>query len=105
MAGQTSSFSAAPSAAGYLYQARLALALCLRYVNADVGVEVGIERLDDVSFEQAGSALELLQAKHHIDRVASLTDNERRSMENLAGLERGDHRGSYLACSHPAEPW
>ena len=74
MAGQTSSFSAAPSAAGYLYQARLALALCLRYVNADVGVEVGIERLDDVSFEQAGSALALLQAKHHIDRVASLTD-------------------------------
>lgn len=74
LAGQTPSFSAAPSAAGYLYQARLAVALCLRYVNADVGVEVGIERLDDVSFEQGGTALELLQAKHHIDRVASLTD-------------------------------
>lgn len=67
-------FSAAPSAAGYFYQARLALALCLKYVNADVGVEVGIERLDDVSFEANGTALELLQAKHHINRVASLTD-------------------------------
>jgi len=67
-------FNAAPSAAGYLYQARLALALCLKYVNGDVGVEVGIERLDDVSFESGGSALELLQAKHHIDRVASLSD-------------------------------
>jgi len=43
-------------------------------VNGDVGVEVGIERLDDVSFESGGSALELLQAKHHIDRVASLSD-------------------------------
>lgn len=74
MADQIPNFSAAPSAAGYLYQARLALALCLRYVNADVGVEVGIERLDDVSIEQGGSALELLQAKHHINRVASLTD-------------------------------
>ncbi|KZD08741.1 ABC-three component system protein [Oceanibaculum pacificum] len=67
-------FSAAPSAAGYLYQARLALALCLKYVNVDVGVEVGIERLDDVSFEANGTALELLQAKHHIDHIASLTD-------------------------------
>ena len=74
MAATSTNFSAAPSAAGYLYQARLALALCLKYVNTDACVEVGIERLDDVSFESNGSALELLQAKHHIDRVASLTD-------------------------------
>lgn len=74
MATLSTNFSAAPSAAGYLYQARLALALCLKYVNVDAGVEVGIERLDDVSFETNGTALELLQAKHHIDRVASLTD-------------------------------
>lgn len=74
MSAKPPNFSAAPSAAGYLYQARLALALCLKYVNGDVGVEVGIERLDDVSFESGGSALELLQAKHHIDRVASLSD-------------------------------
>jgi hypothetical protein len=68
------SFSAAPSAAGYLYQARLALALCLKHVNAGAGIEIGIERLDDVSFENNGTALELLQAKHHIDRIASLSD-------------------------------
>lgn len=74
MSAKPPNFNAAPSAAGYLYQARLALALCLKYVNGDVGVEVGIERLDDVSFESGGSALELLQAKHHIDRVASLSD-------------------------------
>lgn len=74
MAVQSPNFSAAPSAAGYLYQARLALALCLKYVNGEASVEVGIERLDDVSFEANGTALELLQAKHHISRVASLTD-------------------------------
>ncbi|GLR67837.1 hypothetical protein GCM10010909_25180 [Acidocella aquatica] len=74
MAAPSTNFSAAPSAAGYLYQARLALALCLKYVNVDTGVEVGIERLDDVSFETDGTALELLQAKHHINRVAALTD-------------------------------
>lgn len=74
MASPSGNFSAAPSAAGYLYQARLALALCLKYVNVDAGIEVGIERLDDVSFESSGTALQLLQAKHHIDRVASLTD-------------------------------
>lgn len=74
MSAPLTDFSAAPSAAGYLYQARLALALCLKYVNVDASVEVGIERLDDVSFELNGTALELLQAKHHIDRVANLTD-------------------------------
>jgi len=74
LADPPTNFNAAPSAAGYIYQARLALALCLRYVNVDAGVEVGIERLDDISFETNGTAQELLQAKHHINRVASLTD-------------------------------
>lgn len=74
MAAPFTNFSAAPSAAGYLYQVRLALVLCLKYVNVDAGIEVGIERLDDVSFESQGTALELLQAKHHIDRIANLTD-------------------------------
>jgi hypothetical protein len=50
------------------------LALCLKYVNGEASVEVGIERLDDISFEADGSPLELLQAKHHISRIASLTD-------------------------------
>ena len=67
-------FSAAPSAAGYLYQARLALALCLQYVNGDASISVGIERLDDVTFEVDGLPFELLQTKHHIDRAASLAD-------------------------------
>ncbi len=67
-------FSAAAVAAGYLYQARLALAECLRFAYVDSTVEVAIERLDDVSFEREGSALELLQTKHHLNRKGDLTD-------------------------------
>jgi hypothetical protein len=67
-------FTAAPSAVGYLYQARFALAVCLRYAYSDSGVEVAVERMDDVSFEADGTPLELLQTKHHIHRIADLTD-------------------------------
>lgn len=67
-------FTAAASAAGYLYQARLALALCIPYVNSESAIEVSIERLDDISFESSGTPLELLQTKHHIDRIGSLSD-------------------------------
>ena len=68
------SHTAAPSAAGYLYQARLALALALRYTYIDASVDIGVEKLDDVSFEVNGTPLELLQAKHHIAKVADLSD-------------------------------
>lgn len=61
MSEQPSVHSAAQSAAGYLYQARLALAESLRYAYSDSSVEIAIERLDDVSFEKAGAPLELLQ--------------------------------------------
>lgn len=73
--GLSTNFSAAPSAAGYLYQARLALLLALSYVNRDSNVEVSIEALDDISFERDGAAFDLLQTKHHLDRAASLTDS------------------------------
>jgi hypothetical protein len=43
-------------------------------VNSQSSVEVAIERLDDISFEVNGTPLELLQTKHHIDRVGSLSD-------------------------------
>jgi hypothetical protein len=67
--------SAAQSAAGYLYQARLALAECLRYAYGDASVEIAIEKLDDVSFEKDGTALELLQTKHHLKKAGDLSDH------------------------------
>lgn len=66
--------SAAQSAAGYLYQARLALAEALRYAYVDSGIEIAVERLDDVSFEKDGSPVELLQTKHHLKKSGDLTD-------------------------------
>jgi len=75
MAGGKSAFSAAHSAVGYLYQARLALAECLRYAYSDSAIEIAIEKLDDVSFEKNGSELELLQTKHHLHKCGDLTDS------------------------------
>ena len=63
--------SAAPSFAGYLYQARLALAEALRYAYADSGVEIAVEKFD-VSFEKNGTALELLQTKHRLTKAGDL---------------------------------
>lgn len=37
-------------------------------------IDVSIERLDDVSFENNGTAFEILQTKHHINRVANLSN-------------------------------
>ena len=66
--------SAAGSAAGYLYQARLALVAALRYAYVDSSIEIAVEKFDDVSFEKGGNALELLQTKHHLKRSGELTD-------------------------------
>ena len=71
---ENSRFNAPGSATGYFYQARLALLECLRFVYGESGIEVAIERFDDVSFEKEGEALELLQTKHHIKQRGDLTD-------------------------------
>jgi len=67
-------FTAAHSAAGYYYQARLALLESLRFVYGESGIEVAVERFDDVSFEKDGNALELLQTKHRVTRAGDLTN-------------------------------
>jgi len=69
-----SAFSATDSALGYLYQVRLALLSSLKRLAKDEVFAVYLETLDDVVFEQDGSALELLQLKHHRERSANLTD-------------------------------
>lgn len=68
MSGQ---FSANASALGYFYQARYALLLILQ---AKSDAEMSLESLDDIAFEKGGTAVELLQTKHHIDSTASLTN-------------------------------
>ncbi|QTX33495.1 hypothetical protein KAR29_06435 [Aminithiophilus ramosus] len=72
--GKPTDFSAANSALGYLYQVRLALCLSLQRFAQAASFALYLETLDDVVFETTGSAIELLQLKHHSDRAANLTD-------------------------------
>jgi hypothetical protein len=71
----TTPFSAADSALGYLYQVRLALLWSLRRAKNGNDFIVSLETLDDVTFESTGGTPEeLLQAKHHRNREASLSN-------------------------------
>lgn len=67
-------FDASGSALGYLYQCSWALVTFLTRLDPGENVDLAIEKLDDVSFEKAGAALELIQTKHHLRAAANLTD-------------------------------
>lgn len=64
-------FSAGPQSLGYFYQVRYAL---FSIINRDEETEISIENLDDVVFEDDGTATELIQLKHRINRTPNLTD-------------------------------
>jgi hypothetical protein len=64
-------FSAREAGLGYFYQARYGLWLLL---DSDEENELVLESLDDLVLETAGSALELLQTKHHVRHQATLTN-------------------------------
>lgn len=64
-------FSAGPQAAGYFYQARHALLIVL---SGPDDLELVVEGLDDIQTTSAQRQT-LSQLKHHIGRVAQLTDS------------------------------
>lgn len=68
------SFSAAPQALGYLYQARVALFLLLQCPDEAI---VKVEALDDIEVTDplAAAKLKLTQLKHHVSKKAELTDH------------------------------
>ncbi len=66
--------TAAGQTAGYVYQCRYALLAALREPEPSPQLQISIEQLDDVAFEDRGEPLALLQTKHHINARASLTD-------------------------------
>jgi hypothetical protein len=71
-----SQYSAVDASLGYLYQVRLALLWALRRLKTDPDFLVGVETLDDVTFETAGGdPTDLLQTKHHKTGTGSLSDN------------------------------
>lgn len=67
----TDRFSAVEQLAGYVYQVRYGLLLLLQ---EEEDREMVLEQLDDVEFGQEGTALELLQFKHHVKRKGGLSD-------------------------------
>ena len=71
-AGNTHEASA--SAAGYLFQCRYALYAGLRAIPENPGLEISVEKLDDVAFEAQGEPTELIQTKHHVGKHGILTD-------------------------------
>lgn len=50
---------------GYLAQCRYALLEALRELKQNPSHDIAIERFDDISFEDAGTPIELIQSKHH----------------------------------------
>jgi len=69
-----SEFSAIGSLSGYLFQCRYALLDAIRRLKRGSTFSVTIETLDDIVFESPGDAVDVLQTKHHLNRVANLTD-------------------------------
>jgi hypothetical protein len=74
MSSTANQFSAADSALGYIYQARLGLLWALKRLKESSDFVVSLETIDDVTFETNGRPDELLQTKHHLTRPAALTD-------------------------------
>jgi hypothetical protein len=62
-------------AAGYIYQLRYVLFRALKKLTRDPTASIGIERLDDVAIESAGSITALEQLKHTTSDQKKYTDN------------------------------
>lgn len=65
---------ASASAAGYLFQCRHALYEGIRAVADFPERSLSIEKFDDIAFDAAGTPVDLIQTKHHVSKVGSLTD-------------------------------
>ena len=70
-----SEFSAKASALGYLYQLRYALLLLIKNGRDNPTIELSLENLDDIEFEDESTPIELIQTKHLIKSTARLSDS------------------------------
>lgn len=68
-------FSASATILGYFYQIRYALLLLIKAGRENPEIALSVENLDDIAFEEKGTAIELIQTKHHIKSTASLSDS------------------------------
>ena len=77
------SHDAPASLAGYLYQVRYALLRALEEGKRNPGHVLLIEKFDDVAFQKDGTAIELIQTKHHV-RQGNVTDQSVDLWKSLA---------------------
>jgi len=61
----STSTDASTSAIGYLYQCRRALLSGILLCKTHPGLDLSLEKFDDVAFEKEASPVELIQTKHH----------------------------------------
>ncbi len=71
----SSEFSANAPALGYLYQIRYALLLLIKAGRDNPEIELSLENLDDIAFEEYGAPIELIQTKYHVKSTSSLSDS------------------------------
>ncbi|MFC8920782.1 hypothetical protein ACFT5C_34135 [Streptomyces sp. NPDC057116] len=72
----SSAHEASASALGYLFQAQLALLELLRGQEERPDGAISLELHDDVAWEEGGRPVDLLQIKHHIRGVRTLSDKD-----------------------------
>jgi len=72
--GGPTEHSAAGSALGYLYQCYLPLLQLAERASDEPGLTLALELLDDIQFDEYGSAKELIQTKHRLDSQGDLSD-------------------------------
>lgn len=72
----SSSHGAAPSAIGYLYQAKWALLEVLRAAYDRPDQSISVEKFEDVAWDRQGTAAELLQLKHHQTSTGPVGDKD-----------------------------
>jgi hypothetical protein len=72
----TNQFDASAPLLGYLYQCRQALLLTISKARIDPGIQVVVERFDDVSFgDDSGDVRERVQTKYQLRQTRSLSDH------------------------------
>ena len=71
----TPAHGAAGQALGYFHQCMWAVVELGRRASAEPSVELRLEALDDIQFDEHGSPRELLQTKHHIGATGAITAN------------------------------
>src|ERR1700720_711174 len=74
MTNRPNKHEASASATGYLFQCRYALLVGLQAIADAPQLQISIEKLDDIGFEEHGEPVQLIQTKHHLKKTGNLAN-------------------------------